>query len=363
MDLLWSESIPESLNVKDYYKYETLNDDEIRIIELEHGTSMDAVHCRLKRVRIADAIDTYEAISYAWGDPNDTAWITCSDAAIKVTNSLLGALKHLRYADRSRYLWADALCINQIDKPEKNNHVQRIGEVYSSAAKVLIWLGENTLEVGEALMNLRDFLRYPIPLFEWNDAQVQWTSQSSFSFRPDHLSEEAVEWLQYQQTAFAPTMQLMMLPWWRRKWVIQELVRAKHAVLISGRYSIEWASVQDALSKLQTPIGLAKLLTAYIRDVFDGKIGESIADLAEQGLNNAAQLADCVIKNTSEGDRLRLFDLMRLSRDFQCSDARDHLYSLLPIASDINQDRKDLLLVDYSASAATALDDNSLLEG
>lgn len=38
-------------------------------------------------------------------------------------------------------LWVDAVCINQCDDEERYQQVARMADIYSSAAKVVIWLG------------------------------------------------------------------------------------------------------------------------------------------------------------------------------------------------------------------------------
>jgi Heterokaryon incompatibility protein (HET) len=55
---------------------------------------------------------TYSAISYCWGDTDETVPIYIGDCEIRVTINLKDALQHLRHTDTSRFLWADALCIN-----------------------------------------------------------------------------------------------------------------------------------------------------------------------------------------------------------------------------------------------------------
>ena len=39
-------------------------------------------------------------------------------------------------------MWVDAICLNQDDHREKATHIPRMGEIYESATRTLIWLGE-----------------------------------------------------------------------------------------------------------------------------------------------------------------------------------------------------------------------------
>jgi Heterokaryon incompatibility protein (HET) len=46
-------------------------------------------------------------------------------------------------------IWIDAICINQKDIGEKNVQVPLMGEIYASAACVIVWLG-----AGDALTDI-----------------------------------------------------------------------------------------------------------------------------------------------------------------------------------------------------------------
>lgn len=72
----------------------------------------DAVNCTLHQVDFENA-PKYEAISYPWGDPANKADVLCDGKVITVTQNLKNALLRLRLKDKSRFLWADAICINQ----------------------------------------------------------------------------------------------------------------------------------------------------------------------------------------------------------------------------------------------------------
>lgn len=124
------------------YSYEELTEPrQIRLLVLQPGTG--DVHLTLQAVSLDDDLE-YEAISYCWGDENDTRAVYCHGEPIQVTNSLASALLHLRSPDQPRTLWADAICINQKDKVEKGAQVQLMSQIYTKPKKVLIWLGDDT---------------------------------------------------------------------------------------------------------------------------------------------------------------------------------------------------------------------------
>jgi hypothetical protein len=99
----------------------------------------------------------YEAVSYTWGDPvegwqlDDQRMNLCSlNETIK--GNLAAALRRFRHETNERRLWVDALCINQADHGERAQQVAMMAQIYSRAARTLVWLGEDTEEVDGAVI-------------------------------------------------------------------------------------------------------------------------------------------------------------------------------------------------------------------
>lgn len=67
-----------------------------------------------------------------------------------IMHNLHQALWHSRYVNRPRYLWTDAISINQQNISERNAHVQLMASEYSKAFKVLLWLGTYESEAVDA---------------------------------------------------------------------------------------------------------------------------------------------------------------------------------------------------------------------
>lgn len=130
---------------------------QIRVLTLLPGRDDDALKGYLRTVSIdCDPIPAYEALSYVWGSTehmatmairNETASESSNEdqvfSSIAITQNLLIALPYLRYPDKLRHLWIDALCINQKDLAERSSQVQRMHDIFNAAQNTILWLGSD----------------------------------------------------------------------------------------------------------------------------------------------------------------------------------------------------------------------------
>ncbi|KAF2025152.1 hypothetical protein EK21DRAFT_50533, partial [Setomelanomma holmii] len=85
----------------------------------------------------------YYTISYTWGDEQDTVYIIINDAEMTVRVNCDYALRQALASEASKYLWIDAICIDQMATQERNHRVAMMGKVYSRAAHVLACVGNH----------------------------------------------------------------------------------------------------------------------------------------------------------------------------------------------------------------------------
>jgi Heterokaryon incompatibility protein (HET) len=87
--------------------------EHIRIIILHPSEDPSSpLTCSIQQLKLGDSVKDYECISYAWGEPTFSHRLDCDDGSIfEITPSLHSALKRFRTKQRSRHLWADAVCI------------------------------------------------------------------------------------------------------------------------------------------------------------------------------------------------------------------------------------------------------------
>ncbi len=140
-----------------HYAYQKLVEDQyqIRIPHIGAATTWhEEISCHLITVSLEDS-PQFEALSYVWGDANDTLSIQLKGDFFPVTRNLEAAIRRLRMKTEERVIWIDQLCINQADAAEKSIQVAMMPRIYKSCKEVILWLGEieavNEITVEDAL--------------------------------------------------------------------------------------------------------------------------------------------------------------------------------------------------------------------
>jgi hypothetical protein len=73
----------------------------------------------------------------------DSELVECNGRVLEVQRNLATALRWLRFTDRPRLLWIDAICINQKDEKEKSIQIQNMFTIFYRAEKgTIAWLDE-----------------------------------------------------------------------------------------------------------------------------------------------------------------------------------------------------------------------------
>lgn len=92
----------------------------IRLVDLLPGVADEPVSLRFLVAELGYHPE-YEAVSYVWGDSTRRTSILCNGRPLEITTSLDAVFKRVRYPDRPRLLWADAVCINQQHDGERSH--------------------------------------------------------------------------------------------------------------------------------------------------------------------------------------------------------------------------------------------------
>lgn len=168
------ESVDDGSSGKDSNRDETIDDNtDANYVQIEPDYQRDGSSaCRndestAEGVEHADAdcstskslYTMFEALSYVWGSQDDPSYVRVLFGAhlgtLPITRNLDVTLRHLRQPMEARYIWVDALCINQADLDEKSGQVGSMHHVFMAATRTVAWLGPETNDSDTAIMHVQ----------------------------------------------------------------------------------------------------------------------------------------------------------------------------------------------------------------
>jgi hypothetical protein len=168
----------------------------------------------------------FEALSYVWGNQKKKMPIRCNGKGLEIGANLHAALHERRRRRCATVLWADQICINQDDIEEKTRQVRLMSTIYARANRVIIWLGEQ--EPGDI-----DGLNLMQDLYEKCDGEQYDAGAGIYDFHGFDCEPRGVP-----NPPFNPTwlslFRILGNSWFRRVWVIQELLNAQKSVMWKG---------------------------------------------------------------------------------------------------------------------------------
>lgn len=136
----------DSIGGMPLYRYKRLHSGQIRLLKLAPGVSTAPLEGTILHVSLASPPE-FSTISYVWGEFNRGN--IAAGGSLKLPDgrciffpiSLWAALHAVRHPIFPVMLWADAICINQADTPEKIQRIQRLPNVFAAAKTAYAWLG------------------------------------------------------------------------------------------------------------------------------------------------------------------------------------------------------------------------------
>jgi hypothetical protein len=323
--------------------YEPLPPGEfIRVLSLQPGEADEDIECSLEVVDIESSKESYEAISYVWGDPNDTADVQCNGRRVPITVSLADALRIFRSTSEPRLLWADALCINQKDDQEKGHQVKRMGEVYTNAERVLVWLGRDDENVAEDTFAL---IREANVYFADSFLQADQDLLKMVPFtKPYPICMDKERW--------SRVAELCLLPWFNRVWTVQEIAVAKEGCLFWGSISIGIADVLETCLWTYTKSDFGGILESLLGYTM-GKLGNNIYLYRHYNTQRPEpwQRSRAGMTYFAAFYKDRTFSqVLNDARFLEASNPRDRVYAFLGCPAAKDSHGRTLVEADYTSS-------------
>ncbi|RSL57319.1 hypothetical protein CEP53_006501 [Fusarium sp. AF-6] len=228
----------------------------------------------------------------------------------------------------------DALCINQLDLKERRLQVPLMGDIYSQATTVVVWLGPDptsdsiyhVFELAERLPKLEKIRMGP----KWNEfvqttfpgseeAKIVSNAQSESSEPPD------TEFPALTQEMLDGIVATLRRPWWTRTWTIQEQAVSENAIIMCGKLSASWQVFKDVFV-----MAMAESIRAQGHNT-----EPSSSTLTMDEMNTMAYTRLIFDRRREKGGYKKpseLEDLLVNYRLSMATDSRDKVYGLLGLA-------------------------------
>jgi hypothetical protein len=211
----------------------------------------DQLHGSL-RVASLDDKPQYTALSYVWGDANDTLPIFLDGLEFKARKNLIDALTHIQDDNEAVTLWVDAVCINQEDAVEKTAQISQMLRIYQSAQTTTVWLGMSAEGSDEIIQFCRDL---GSTLSEQAMAAATLEQRQNLPAVIGQLLEANPQFMRLlQDPAMSrlkdPFEKLLNDPYWSRLWCLQEISVSKNIVVACGKMRVCLHEFETAIQAL-----------------------------------------------------------------------------------------------------------------
>ncbi|OCK86903.1 HET-domain-containing protein [Cenococcum geophilum 1.58] len=199
----------------------------IRIILLQPAENNDdPIQCSLAAVSLDDYPSyngDYTALSYTWDGQTPSVEITCDTQSLLITPNCEDAIRELRDRTGERRLWIDSICIDQrrgVPEAilERNCQVAMMGDVYKTAARVVVWLGKMDDEMQRVIQHISDVRALLDP------AMANQVANRAEFLRGYHEALRQLHDGYEREPMRQPFHPLFERAWFQRVWTIQEVV-------------------------------------------------------------------------------------------------------------------------------------------
>ena len=329
-----------------YYIYNALPEKTsmIRLVELLPGGTIDQIHCRIHHVDLDNLLRSpsnssqrisYQALSYTWDSQIFYQFVWCDNRVLPITQNLYDALKRIRQPSSSAMLWVDAICINQTDIAERNHQISLMRQIFNRAGHVIAWLGEEDTDTQSAF------------------ALVEKISAATTNVTPDAVRDNfwTPQFMENMGLPRLPSAQWYTLsklfgrPYFKRIWVVQELVVSKNAIARYGSLTIHWEHIEH--------VGRLLLATGW-RTAFNIRSRTSPrAPVFQKTISNIKQS----FSELQGGRGMTLGLLLCVTRRFLATDPRDKVVALVGLANNLTSQSAKSILPNYSKSIADVYKD------
>ncbi|TGO54994.1 hypothetical protein BCON_0098g00160 [Botryotinia convoluta] len=303
----------------------------IRLVKIgPRNDEKELIQLSLHQTRLRNA-PKYEALSYEWGTQTCDKPVLCDGQELRVKANLAAALERLQLADESRWMWIDAICIDQENILERNQQVTIMRDIYALSDRVLIWIGDDLAYSKQAFETISKFAKL------WQTREV--TRLQAGDNRPPPRAKpstaEKSSLVLQDVSLWKSLFTLFSSTYFERTWIIQEIAVSTRSTVVCGTQQMNWKLFHWGASFISTT-------TSLLHRAPDTRRLATIAAIAGIQSMFKQNEMDC------------LSDYLRFVQASKCSDPRDKVFGLLGLRCNAEEIlphlAKNMLRVDYTKS-------------
>jgi Heterokaryon incompatibility protein (HET) len=241
------------------FEYEPLAFDGLfRLVDLHFGSPSDDLMCTVYTERLGRK--PFTAVSYCWGSSERPHLMKCSDpkrieidglnyygpaekptGVIKITENLRNLLLAMRTEDTYVTLWIDSICINQEDVDEKTEQVKMMSLIYDNSSSTIVYLGESDRQTEAAM----EFAKKLAAMDDWPKEKVpQFLPGERHPIDPPLVGDQGQP--EPFLDGWLALTRLLDRDWFKRVWVVQEIILSRLVGVHCGRHWIRWDVIATA---------------------------------------------------------------------------------------------------------------------
>ncbi|KAI0429017.1 heterokaryon incompatibility protein-domain-containing protein [Xylaria sp. FL1042] len=280
------------------YRRLALYNRQIRLFQLEPGITASGITGSFICAELSSR-PSYTALSYTWGDMETGRKITISNQGKLTVGDNLWSFLCVQSSviTQPTSFWIDAICIDQSNVHERNHQVGLMKHIYANATKVYVWLGREA---------------------ESSDIAMRFvTAQASKPLRPRGPGYYPL-WTRQQGEALHTLCERL---YWRRMWIIQELLHAEDITVWCGSLHFSWGDIEKLYLKLK----IVEDSQWFAHHEFHMRVMQSSA---------AVMIWQRAHWRHPDTPVPRLPTLIKIFRDWQCTDLRDKVFALSGMATE-----------------------------
>ncbi|KAH7217271.1 hypothetical protein BKA60DRAFT_621625 [Fusarium oxysporum] len=267
----------------------------IRVLFIQPGVNEDTLVASFELLDLNAANIRFEAISYQWSEcGGQKASMRLGGEQMSINAYLRNILLHLRREQHIRVVWADALCINQSDHAER--------------------LQQCVLQCHQSF----DFSMV-------RSSEKLWPRYSTSSTHGNIYGRVMNE------ASMGRIVEVFQSGYWKRLWVVQELVSSRRAIIRWGDAEMSWTLLGLATTLIRNNKSLMTMFNRIDKSKKSPGPFQGSPD-ARTGLMNA-YLMYRMSSTQFRGDSMSFLDVLRLTRNFDVSERLDRIYAILGLPS------------------------------